>query len=110
MSCAPVADNETVEAPLAAKDVGQCVMVGGSGNSVEVLKGRHESACSSINGGAKWRQVNLAQQLLGNVHGVVVAPTLNRTVRNVVLGTSDNTRGIGHIFTLKAAHLCGGNL
>src|SRR5437773_9683483 len=104
VGCAPIADDEAVEAPLSSQDIGQGMVIGRGGNAVEVVKSRHQSSSARLDRSMKWRQVDFAQQLLGNIYGVVVAAAFDCSISDVVFGAGDNAIGIRHVLALKATY------
>ena len=105
-----VGDDEALELPLAAQDVGQQFAVGGRGHAVDVVERTHQRQCAGIQGGLERRQVHVAQGLRRHVHEVVVQAGGNRAIGGEVLGRGQQRIGRGQVLALEAAHAGGGEL
>ena len=77
----PVADDDAVEAPLALEHVAQQVAVRVHRHAVDVVEGRHHAEHAGLDRGPERPQVQVAQGVLADRHGVVVAAA-RRTARS----------------------------
>ena len=72
----PVAHEHAVVAPFVAQDVHIEMSVRRRRHTVQVVEGAHDSRAAGINRRFEGRQIDLAEQYLGNPSGVVVASAL----------------------------------
>ena len=79
-------------------------MIAGGRNIVQVHIGRHEVAGALLFGGMERRKVDVAEELLGNVGGVVVAAALGCAVSGEMLDADED--GVGaKLVALESANL-----
>ena len=81
----PVAHEHAVVAPFVAQDVHIEMAIRRRRHTVQVVEGAHDSRAAGINRRFERRQIDLAEQYLGNPSGVVVASALAGGVAGEVL-------------------------
>ena len=81
----PVADEQSVEAPLAAQDIHVEMAVRRRWHAVQVVESAHDSGTARVDSRFEGRQIDLSEQYLGNPCGVVVASALAGRVAGEVL-------------------------
>src|SRR5690348_11963363 len=97
-----IADNQAVEMPFLAKNIGEREGICGGWDPIEVVEGAHERAHSSVEGGFERRKINFAQGSFGNLSGVVVASAFRGTVSNPMFGARNHLVGLTVVRALKA--------
>ena len=85
-----VADDEAVELPLVAKHLGERERVGRGGHAVDGVERAHDVSRAGLERGPERREVDGAQGLLREVHGIVIAAPLRRAVGDPVLGAGED--------------------
>src|SRR2546423_1075983 len=99
-----VAHYKTIELPFLPQHLRQRESIGRGWHTVDVIEGTHQRPNTSINGCFERWKVDLAQCLLGEIRGVVIATTFSSAVSHPVFGTGKNLVGRTIIGTLKTAH------
>ena len=100
-----VADDDAIEAHLAAKPVAQQGDVRRHRHAVEIGEGRHQRRDAGADRRCEARQMHFAQGALGDVHGSVLPPRGDRAVRDEMLRTGGQRFGRRQIGPLETAHL-----
>ena len=110
---APIANDETLEAPAIAQHVTNQPLAGVRRDPSDVVERRHYRRHSGIDCCLVRRQIRLPQRPLRQLHRVVIAPTFSAAVRRVVLDCGEkgvrSAEACSLVAPLKAAHLGGGH-
>src|SRR2546429_590360 len=101
----PVAIDDAAKSPFLPQDFFQGERICGSRNAIQGIEGAHDGACAGVDCSAKWRKINLAQGVLGNLGCVVVATAFGCAVTDVMLRTGKNTFGVVQTPALVTAHV-----
>src|SRR5256885_2231058 len=101
----PVAIDDAAKSPFLSQDFLQGERICGSGNSIQGIESAHDGAGTGVDCGAKWRKINLAQGVLGNLGCVVVATAFGCAITNIMLRTGKNTFGVVQMPALVTAHV-----
>ncbi len=99
-----VRHHESVEAPLAAQDVGKRTAVARARDAVDRVVGRHHRTGSRIDRGTERRQVGLAQLALAHEVRTSVLPALRGTVGDEVLERRERMARLREVGRPRAAH------
>ena len=108
-SLAPIRDHEAVEAPLALQDRALQIRAGGHRRTADLVEAVHQRGDAGVDRGAEGRQHDVAQGLLREVGGVVVATTFGEAVACEVLGAGGDGVEGAQVGALEAAHPCFGD-
>ena len=98
-----VADDEAVEAPLAAQHLRQKEWIRACRHAIEGVEGAHHGGRAGLDCSMVGRQIDLAERDLRHVGGVVLAAGLSGAVSGKVFYRSSYAAGLGEIIPLVAA-------
>ncbi len=99
---APVGHHETVEAPLPLQDGPLQVHAPGGGDATDLVEGVHEGRDPGIRRRLEGREHDVAEGVLRDVDGVVVATALGEAIGRIVLGARRDRVEIAQGRTLEA--------
>jgi hypothetical protein len=100
----PVGNDDTVEAPLVLEHFSQQSTVGVHGHAVDIGEGRHDGGAPGLHRRPERTKVKVAQGVLADLHGLVVAATPDQPVTDEVLGARRDRPGAP-----RAGIACAGN-
>jgi len=100
----PVADDEAGKTPLTAQDTIESEGIGRSGHAVEVIEGAHQGGSAGLHSRLERRQVDIAQDLFGDIGGVIIPAAFGGAIADVMFEAGGDAVGRGQVFSLKSAH------
>ncbi len=99
-----VGDDEALETPFAAQQVGLQPAIAGRRHAVDLVERGHAGQRARIERRLVGRQIDLAQAAVGHVHHVVVEARFTRAVGREMLHAGHQMIGRSQICALEAAH------
>ena len=108
VDCAPIADDAAAEFQIGPQNVREGVAIAAGGKAGEAVERAHGRPGARIDAGFELGQIEIAQRVIGNLGGVVIASALRSAVTNVVFEAGDDAIRRGDIGALETAHGGGG--